>query len=71
MGNSDLCITFNGEIAFIILGTRYVAQTQAINIALTEYFSCINNVREVAEFPEEITDSIRKIEIVEIKGGNQ
>ncbi len=68
MGNCDLCITFNGEVAFIISGMQYETEAQAINLAIGEYFRCVNNIREVAEFPEEITGSIRKIEIVEIRG---
>ena len=69
MGNCDLCIVFNGEIAFIVLGTQYETHRQAINLAMNYYTLHIDSVKEVADFPEQIEGEIKKIEIVEIVRG--
>jgi len=67
MGNPDLLIVFNnGEINFLIKGTDYNTQKEAIDIGLFKYGEYINEVMDIADKPEELNFEIRSINIYTI-----
>lgn len=65
MGNLDLIFIIN-EFAFLVRGKEYDNRSDAIEIATRKWLCFVQNVRNDADFPEEIEGEIKSIKIYEI-----
>ncbi|MFA4871343.1 MAG: hypothetical protein WC623_24305 [Pedobacter sp.] len=68
MGNPDLAIIINGDKAILVLGKDYHGKwyNMAIEIAMGRYQKYVDELKKIADFPEQIDDCIRKIEVFEV-----
>lgn len=62
MGNEDLAITIN-NYTFLILGREYSDNWEAIKKAKIRFDNSIRELKKFADFPEDIDDTIKNIEV--------
>ena len=68
MGNPDLVVVFNQKESFFINGADYNTRKEAIDIGLLKYGNYVNEIRGMADYPEELNFEIKSINIYEIVG---
>ncbi len=68
MGNPDIVVIINGEIAYLVKGTEYsgVWYDEAISLAIKRHREHIYDLQKGADNPEELDEPITKIEVVEL-----
>lgn len=68
MGNPDLIIIINGIKVIKINGNEYSGYfyDEAIKLAIERHRQDIKDILKIADFPEQIDDTIKKIEVFEI-----
>ena len=67
MGNADLIIIINGYKVFEIMGTEYEGNgyDEVIKMVIEKFNQHINEMKELADKPEEIDEVVKKIEVFE------
>jgi hypothetical protein len=67
MGNSDIVIVFNnGLVSFLIKGNEYETINGLINIGLNKWEKWLENLKQSADYPEEINYGIKSINLFEV-----
>jgi len=73
MGNPDLVVIINGKETILIKGTEYTGFgaefDEVFLVAIVRHREYIKKLKSIADFPDQIDDRIRKIEIFEIDLG--